>query len=72
MECQRCLSGYRVYENETEKFCGFCKTHLKDLDPKLQSHDKLTYIDNDQGINVTVLIKNVGVVEVRVDGIEFV
>lgn len=72
MECKRCQSGYRVYESSQEKYCGYCGARLKGLEAKLlQKDDTLIYIDSTQDVSLTIEIRNVGVVEACVDGIEF-
>jgi hypothetical protein len=71
MECKRCLSGYRVYETGQERYCGFCGARLKGLEARLISVNELIYLDSPQNVDVTIEIRNVGVVEAKVDRIEF-
>jgi hypothetical protein len=71
MECKRCLSGYRVYENGDENYCGYCGARLKGIEARLLSKDELIYLDSPQDVSLTIEIRNVGVVEAQIDRIEF-
>jgi len=70
LECKRCQSGYRVDPNGKHNFCGFCGARLKALDAELVTNDTLVYIDNDSYVEVEVRLRNVGVMDAVIDGIE--
>jgi len=71
MECRRCQSGYRVYESGQEKYCGYCGARLKGLEAVLLQEDQLIYMDSPQDVSLIIEIRNVGVVEAGMDGIDY-
>ena len=70
MECRRCQSGYRVNPNKGEKFCGFCGTPLKSFHPEIHLNGPF-YVDDPGPIKAEIRLKNVGVVDIKIDSIDF-
>lgn len=71
MECNYCCSGYSVDPAAGDKYCGFCGARLKALSARLILPDTPCYIDERNAIEIEIKIKNVGVVDAKIDGIEF-
>jgi hypothetical protein len=71
MECQICCSGYQINSGGDERYCGFCGAPLQSLEVEIQESDGPYYIDDSGPIRLKIRLKNVGMVDVKLDGIEF-
>ena len=71
MECQSCCSGYQINSEGDERFCGFCGTPLQSLEVEIPKSDGPYYVDDGGPIRLEIRLKNVGMADVKLDGIEF-
>lgn len=71
MECKRCNSGYPIQLETSEGFCGFCGSSLKAIEFEADSGQGPFYSDEAEHVKVMLKIKNLGVVDFEIEGLEF-
>ncbi len=67
MECNRCCSGYRVDFEKGDLYCGFCGAPVRSFEAKLQDPNggrAPFYIDQPGPIEVKIVVRNDGLVEI--------
>ncbi len=66
--CTYCNSGYRLFPDRGENFCGFCGERLESLALILwgeSDSNQLLYIDQQEPITLMVRMRNDGIVNIK-------